>query len=353
MTIPPGKDAGANDLAGRVALLSRMLSLPPLGQIGRHKYGPFLRGALELFDAQGVSLGFWVSPHELRRFRAQALEPGSEVHEDALDPGEREGALRSVLRHGATILLDPSERARYDPEVEGYPGHAALSCLLIGLKMRDEPPAALSLFRFQGEPFGREDEALATAYAPLFASAVDNLRRFSRAEELSITDGLTGVYNYRYMRSALDKEIARSKRFRDEFSIIMLDVDHLKEYNDVHGHLRGSEVLRCLAQVVIGELRSADILAKYGGDEFVIILPQTGRGGAKILAERIRAAVEAHEFPGEEEGMQITSSMGIATYPEDAQATRELLESADSALYEAKRQGRNRVHAVASGAGSR
>jgi diguanylate cyclase (GGDEF)-like protein len=176
------------------------------------------------------------------------------------------------------------------------------------------------------------------------------LRRFSRAEELSITDGLTGVYNYRYLRSALDKEVARARRFREKFAIIMLDVDHLKEYNDVHGHLRGSEVLRRLAQVVMGELRTSDVIAKYGGDEFVIILPQTDREGARTLAERIRAAVEVHEFPGEEEGMRITSSMGIAQFPEDGELTRDLLESADNALYDAKRSGRNRVAALASGA---
>ena len=132
----------------------------------------------------------------------------------------------------------------------------------------------------------------------------------------------------------------------------MLDVDHLKEYNDVYGHLRGSEVLRRLAQVVLAELRAADIVAKYGGDEFVIILPQTDRKGACTLAERIRGAVEAHSFPGEEEGMGITSSMGIAQFPDNGETSRDLLESADSALYAAKRSGRNRVAAEASGPGS-
>jgi diguanylate cyclase (GGDEF)-like protein len=214
--------------------------------------------------------------------------------------------------------------------------------------MPDEPPAVLAVHRFRGSAFAEGDRLLAEALAPLFAAALDNLRRFSRAEELSITDGLTGVYNYRYLRSALDKEVARARRFREEFSIVMLDVDHLKEYNDVHGHLRGSEVLRRLAQVVMRELRSADVVAKYGGDEFVIILPQTDRQGASVVAERIRSAVEMHDFPGEEEGMRITSSMGIAQFPEDGEGSRELLEAADRALYEAKRGGRNRVSTVAS-----
>jgi len=340
----------ANPWIKQTNVLARMLSLPPLGQIGRHKYGPFLRGALDLFAAHGATVGFWVSPHELRRFRVQAGETGTEVHEDVLDPGRGDGPLRSVLRSGETEWLATTSVPAYDPQIEGYPGHDSISCVFVGLKMRDEPPAVLSLHRFHGAGFTEREFELARALSPMFASAVDNLRRFSRAEELSITDGLTGVYNYRYLRSALDKEVARARRFRERFAIIMLDVDHLKEYNDVHGHLRGSEVLRRLAQVVMGELRTSDVIAKYGGDEFVIILPQTDREGARTLAERIRAAVEVHEFPGEEEGMKITSSMGIAQFPEDGEITRDLLESADNALYDAKRSGRNRVAALASGA---
>jgi diguanylate cyclase (GGDEF)-like protein len=333
----------------RGAILGRMLSLPPLGQIGRHKYGPFLRGALELFLADGITVGFWVSPQQLRQYRVLAGETGRDVHESVLDPGHTAGAMRSVLRRGSTELVTHLPDPRFDPSVEGYPGHESISGLFVGLRMRDEPPAVLGAHRFRGDPFDASDRDLASSLSPVFASALDNLRRFGRAEELSVTDGLTGVYNYRYLRSALDKEVARAKRFREQFSIIMLDVDHLKEYNDVHGHLQGSEVLRRLAQVVMGEMRSADVVAKYGGDEFVIVLPQTTREGARVLAERIRGAVEAHRFPGEEEGMKITTSMGIAQFPEDGEGARELLEAADATLYRAKRSGRNRVAMLASG----
>ncbi|MEZ5065319.1 MAG: sensor domain-containing diguanylate cyclase [bacterium] len=337
------------DWAGAAAVLGRLVTLPPLGQIGRQKYGPFLRAGLELFGAHGITVGFWISPHELRRYRVLAEESGREIHEDLLDPGKGSGALRDVLRRGGAELIASLPSDRFDAEFEGYPGHQSTSCLLVGLKMRDEPPAALALHRFSGPAFGESDRDLAVSLSPIFAAALDNLRRFTRAEELSITDGLTGVYNYRYLRSALDREVARAKRFREQFALIMLDVDHLKEYNDVHGHLQGSEVLRRLSQVVIGELRATDVLAKYGGDEFVIILPQTTREGAVILAERIRAAVEATAFPGEDDTIRITTSMGIAQFPEDGEVTRDLLESADRTLYEAKRTGRNRVSAMTSG----
>jgi len=331
-------------------LLARMLSLPPLGQIGRHKYATFLRGALDLLPADGISLGFWVSPHEMRRYRARSGDPGVEIHEDVLDPERGESPLRNALKNGSAEILDA--RGGRSPEIEAFPGHETLHCLVVGLRMRDEPPAALTFHRFREPAFNPDDLRRAESIGPLFATALENLRRFARAEELSITDGLTGSYNYRYLRSALDKEIARAKRFRETFSIIMLDVDHLKEYNDVHGHLQGSEVLRRVAQVVSASLRGVDLLAKYGGDEFVIILPHTDREGAGVLAERIRAAVEKAVFPGEENGMKITSSMGIAQYPQDGESSRDLLESADGALYHAKRSGRNRVIPMATSSSS-
>jgi diguanylate cyclase (GGDEF)-like protein len=325
-----------------------MLNLPPLGQVGCQRYGPFLRAAVDLFAADGAAVGFWVSPHEMRRVRVLAGEVAREVHEDGLDPGPVDGPLRRALRQGGAVLATPGGEG-FDPKIDGFPGRESRSVLFVGLRMRDEPPAVLSVHRFGERAFQDEDRRLGEDAAPLFAAALDNLRRFARAEELSITDGLTGVYNYRYLRSALDREVARAKRFREEFSVIMLDVDHLKEYNDVHGHLQGSEVLRRLARVVLGELRASDVLAKYGGDEFVIILPQARRDGARMLAERIRAAVSTYAFPGEDRGMKITTSMGIAQFPDDGEGSRELLEAADRALYEAKRTGRNRVSEVTSG----
>jgi diguanylate cyclase (GGDEF)-like protein len=340
----PGGDS-PRGLAEQAPLLADLLALPPLGQIGRQRYGPFLRAVLRLFAAQGATVGFWVSPHEIRRFRVRAGEGGGDVHEDVADPGRLEGPAGRALDQGATLVIAGDGSRAVQPEGADYPGHDSTSCLLVGLRMRDEPPALLALHRFDGAPFTEQDGETAEAAAPLFATALDNLRRFSRAEELSITDSLTGVYNYRYLRSALDKEVARARRFGEKFSIIMLDVDHLKDYNDLHGHLRGSEVLRRLAQLVLAQLRGADVVAKYGGDEFVVILPQTDRAGAGILAERIRSAIEQHEFPGESESMKITSSMGIAQFPEDGESTRELLDVADAALYQAKRTGRNRVTA--------
>jgi diguanylate cyclase (GGDEF)-like protein len=174
-------------------------------------------------------------------------------------------------------------------------------------------------------------------------TALKNSEEFERTHMLSITDGLTGAYNYRFLIDAIAKEINRAQRFSEVFSIVMLDVDGLKEYNDVHGHLGGSDVIKRVSRIAASCLRSVDMLCKYGGDEFVIVLPRTAKKGAAIAAERLRKAIERHCFPGEDVTGEITSSLGIASYPEDGITVQELISRADQALYSAKRHGRNKV----------
>jgi two-component system cell cycle response regulator len=150
------------------------------------------------------------------------------------------------------------------------------------------------------------------------------------------------VYNYRFLKMALKRELKRSTRFGQELGLVMLDVDNLKGYNDRNGHLRGSYLLREMAALLARQVRSFDLIAKYGGDEFTLILPQTGLEGSVAVAERMRRAVEEHAFPLEDAGV-ITISLGVATCPRDAEDGQTLLRTADQALYVAKRQGRNRV----------
>lgn len=173
--------------------------------------------------------------------------------------------------------------------------------------------------------------------------ALRNAKQFERTQILSITDGLTGAYNYRFLIDAGKKEIGRADRFGEQFSLIMIDIDGLKDYNDVHGHLKGSGVIKQLAKIASKCLRRIDLLCKYGGDEFVVIQPRTSKAGAACAAERIRMAIMKHRFPGERATGKITASMGIATYPEDGKTIQKLIESADKALYKAKTHGRNQI----------
>jgi diguanylate cyclase (GGDEF)-like protein len=164
-------------------------------------------------------------------------------------------------------------------------------------------------------------------------------------ERLAHTDGLTDLYNYRFFQQLLSVEMSRAQRFRRPLSLIMLDIDHFKAYNDVYGHQAGDHALRRLAALLRRSSRSYDLVARYGGDEFVIILPETDRGTAAEVAERIRACVEQTSPTGNDvlPGHQLTTSLGIASFPQDATDTGDLIRKADRALYQAKSAGRNRL----------
>lgn len=166
-----------------------------------------------------------------------------------------------------------------------------------------------------------------------------------QTRELSISDGLTGLYNQMHFFELMDLENKKSQRYNLSYSLIIFDVDHFKNFNDSNGHLRGSETLRAIGAIMKKKFRSTDLLAKYGGDEFVIILPQTDKVGAYLAAERLRESVEKQPFPGAETQPhnKITISIGLATYPEHGLTAEEILNHADKSLYFAKESGRNRT----------
>jgi len=162
---------------------------------------------------------------------------------------------------------------------------------------------------------------------------------------LARRDGLTGLYNHRYFQEILHAELVRAVRYKQYFSVVFLDLDYFKQYNDTHGHQKGDQLLQILAKVLGGCLRESDYLARYGGEEFTIILPSATKGEALAVAEKIRGRVERYPFTGRETQPKgcVTISMGVSTFPEDGKDNASLMENADQALYEAKNSGRNRV----------
>lgn len=166
----------------------------------------------------------------------------------------------------------------------------------------------------------------------------------ARTRRLASTDGLTGVYNHRTFQERLSQEIARADRYSRPLSVLMIDVDHFKVYNDTYGHPQGDIVLQDLARLLQEMSRTSDTVARWGGEEFAIILPETDSVGAQKIGQRLCEQVERYPFPGQElmPGGTLTISIGVATY---ASASRKevLLQAADTALYTAKREGRNRV----------
>ncbi len=166
-----------------------------------------------------------------------------------------------------------------------------------------------------------------------------------RMEQLAVTDGMTQLYNYRYFREQLSLEINRAVRHNLSLSLLMLDIDFFKNYNDLHGHPAGDMVLCTIADLIRSNLRKIDVAARYGGEEFAVILPETDEKAAAVVAEKIRKLVEETPIPNEDQqpNQKLTVSIGVATFPVDARSEDELVEVADRRLYMAKDLGRNRV----------
>jgi len=174
---------------------------------------------------------------------------------------------------------------------------------------------------------------------------METKKQIESLEAMATRDGLTGLYNHRHFRQELAKELSRAERYGRPFSLVFVDVDHLKKYNDTHGHLAGDEVLRTVASLLSGQVRKDTLVARYGGEEFVILLPECDSLVAGSISESIREAVESHVFSGEETQPlgRLTLSLGVACYPYDATNAESLIDRADQALYQAKNGGRNRV----------
>lgn len=190
--------------------------------------------------------------------------------------------------------------------------------------------------------FSIADARVLEAVAPSIAHSLANSVRIADAERLSLTDELTRLHNARYLRQFLVNEIKRARRYRTKVAALFLDLDDFKNVNDLHGHLAGSHCLMEVAALLLPSVRDTDCVVRYGGDEFVVILPEAGPGDATVVAERIRAKVERHRFTGGRRlNISITVSIGAAVFPDNALSPHQLISSADQAMYEAKAGNKN------------
>jgi diguanylate cyclase (GGDEF)-like protein len=189
---------------------------------------------------------------------------------------------------------------------------------------------------------------LAQAVAVHVAAAWENVQLYQRMREMATRDELTGLWNRRHLAEQLDQEIQRARRYGHPFAVVLVDIDDFKLYNDTHGHLRGDELLRQLAELLLRTTRRADVVARIGGEEFVIVLPESDAPGAGALAEKVREAVAAAPFPGRESqpAGRLTVTLGFACFPDEGQDAVVLLELADRALYLGKHEGGNCVRSA-------
>jgi diguanylate cyclase (GGDEF)-like protein len=196
--------------------------------------------------------------------------------------------------------------------------------------------------------FKKPEVALLDALAAPVASALANAVRIFEAERLSQTDDLTKLHNARYLRQFLLNEIRRARRYGSSVAALFLDLDDFKRINDAHGHLVGSHVLMEMAAVILSSIRDTDAVARYGGDEFVIVLPDTDTELAGTVAGRIREKIARHQFNGGRRlTLILTASFGVAAFPQHASSPQQLISCADTAMYEAKAAGKNCVRVAA------
>jgi len=207
------------------------------------------------------------------------------------------------------------------------------------------PLGWLTLLRQADEPFTVRERNLLRKLMGLFAAHISVQVRVRDAEALAMTDVLTGIWNRRYFEERYPAELQRARRYHRSLAVLMIDIDSFKSYNDTYGHLAGDQALQAVAQLLKTNLRTSDILCRYGGEEFVVLLPESDLEHAVLAAEKLRRAVAAELLPiGHSQASgRLTISIGVAACPENGEGERELLHQADRALYAAKKGGRNRV----------
>jgi diguanylate cyclase (GGDEF)-like protein len=257
------------------------------------------------------------------------------------------GVADWVLQRGEQFVTADLRR---DPRIDD---DAPASVVALPLSCRGRHVAAL--VGLDGMPSSREPRLTAAVLRSIgmllepAAAALDNAMLLKRVEALSVTDDLTSLYNSRYLNQVLRRETKRASRNGRPLSLLFIDLDGFKAVNDGHGHLCGSRALVEAAAVIRGSARETDVVARFGGDEFALVLPDTGADGAYAVGERIRERIAAHQFLAADGlNLRLTASVGVATLPDAATSSDELMHAADAAMYQVKDRGKNGIQAAGS-----
>jgi len=296
--------------------------------------------SLLLMDAQKQELYFQIATGE-----------GAEALKDVrIKVGQ--GLAGWVAETGqAVVVPDTSKDSRFSGKLDERTNVATRSVVAVPVRFRDQCLGVIELINCIGpDGFSDRDLALLEVLADYAAIAIENARHVQRIHELTITDDCTSLYNARHLNFMLDTEIYRSHRYAFEFSLIFLDLDHFKNINDTYGHLVGSKLLAEIGEAIKINCRLIDLAFRYGGDEFVVLLPQTSKENALGVARRLHKLIrETVWLKDAGLNVHISASIGVAAYPSDSRSKSELLHLADEAMYLVKNTTRDRVAAAGVG----
>ena len=255
-----------------------------------------------------------------------------------------EGVAGWVFEHNqALVVADLAKEKRFAATQKRF---QARSILAVPLSYKGRTLGVIELANGPTDrPFVDEDLRILNTVAEFSAIAIENARLFHKVQELTVLDDHTGLFNSRHLRRQLEQEVTRATRFGHPVSLIFFDLDHFKQVNDNHGHQAGSRVLHEIGKLLLRTLRSTDVPVRYGGDEFVLLLPETSKDQALEAARRIGAAIAREPFlAGERHGpLKLTASLGVAAFPDDAHDPEELIRMADEAMYRVKAARRGGV----------
>ncbi|MDX1623148.1 MAG: diguanylate cyclase [Gemmatimonadota bacterium] len=274
---------------------------------------------------------------------AAAVDQGEKVTEVMVDL-DRYPEIRIALERRAPVVIT---RPDEDPQLAGVrsklPDRARRSSILVTPILQDDEPRGVVFVRLEASrhEFSDHEIKFCRLMADAAGQALERAEHYAEVAEAARRDGLTGLFNVRVFHRRLAEEVDRAGRTGAELSLVMVDVDYLKNVNDTYGHLAGDRVIRQMAEILQEEVRSIDTVARYGGEEFALLLPETGGDRALVVAERIRVLIEDTSYEPVRE--PVTVSIGIATLPDDATTPTELIHKADQALYASKNRGRNRT----------
>jgi diguanylate cyclase (GGDEF)-like protein len=283
-----------------------------------------------------------------------------EAHDDlyfAIAVGDRAEALKDVrlkMGEGIAGFVAKNGEARVVPDVRSDPFFASRvdettkletrSVICVPLRSKLRVLGVIQLVNVEMERFGAAELFFLQSLCDYGAIAIENARSVERIQELTITDDCTGLYNARHLYKTLETEVYRSSRFGYEFSVLFIDLDHFKTVNDTHGHLIGSKLLAEIGYLVKAQLRLIDFAFRYGGDEFVVLLPQTAKDQALVVAKRLLDALRASKFCRDEGlNLNVRASIGLATYPHDARTAHDVIRQADGMMYMVKNSTRDNI----------